>query len=147
MPWEAKMTIYRPLWFCPTLATSRATVVIVLHANHPRELDAATARSFACLKNAGLWLFNQAVLLRGVNDRASTLIDLCHGLFNQGVLPYYLHMLDRVEGTHHFEVNEETAQSIYRSMQAQLPGYLLPKLVREVPGSHSKDLIAIAPAI
>jgi len=121
-----------------TLSNSRARVILVTHANHPAELDTDTEHALACYRAAGLWLFNQAVLLRGVNDNHQVQIELAHALFEQGVLPYYLHLPDRVAGTHHFFVNLEAAQVIYRKMQAALPGYLLPKLVREEPGAQAK---------
>ena len=126
-----------------TLASiSDKQLVIVLHVNHPRELDADTQRALACLSAAGATLLNQSVLLKEVNDDAACQIELCKALFSQGVLPYYLHMPDRVTGTHHFFVDDHQAQEIYTVMQGQLPGYLLPKLVREVPGEQSKILVS-----
>ncbi len=125
------------------LASTRLRVVVVAHANHPRELDADTARAFACLaKVPGITLLNQSVLLRGVNDAAPTLCALSERLFEQGVLPYYLHMPDAVLGTHGFHVTEARARRIHDTMGESLPGYLLPKLVREEPGRAAKTVLA-----
>ena len=125
------------------LTSTRLRVVVVAHANHPRELDADTARAFACLGRVrGITLLNQSVLLRGVNDAASTLCALSERLFEQGVLPYYLHMPDAVLGTHGFHVTEARARRIHDAMGERLPGYLLPKLVREEPGRAAKTVLA-----
>ncbi len=120
------------------LAGSRLQTLIVIHANHPRELSPAVASALAEIKQAGMQLLNQSVLLRGVNDDAKTLIQLSERLFECGVLPYYLHLLDRVEGAAHFEVAEERARELYKAMQVSLPGYLVPKLVREEAGEEFK---------
>lgn len=112
--------------------------VVVIHANHPRELDADTRKACLALREAGATVLNQAVLLAGVNDTAATLIELSEALFECGVLPYYLHMLDRVQGAAHFEVDEPAALALHAQLTAKLPGYLVPKLVREVPGAVSK---------
>jgi len=85
---------------------------------------------------------NQAVLLRGVNDHADTLIALSKRLHDLGVVPYYLHLLDRVNGTAHFEVSEERGQALVTAMAQSLPGFLVPKLAREVPGRPYKTVIA-----
>ncbi len=113
-------------------------VVVVVHANHARELDASTAAAFAALREAGATLLNQAVLLRGVNDDADALAELSGTLFEQGVLPYYLHQLDRVAGAAHFEVGDDEARALHAALVARLPGYLVPKLVRELPGDVAK---------
>ena len=112
--------------------------VVVIHANHPSELDANVGAACARLREAGATLLNQSVLLRGVNDDAAVLADLSERLFACGVLPYYLHQLDRVRGTAHFEVPDARALALVGTLHAQLPGYLVPKLVREVPGEHAK---------
>lgn len=122
-----------------TLANSRLQVVLVLHSNHPRELDPELASGLAELSGIGVRLFNQAVLLRGVNDCVDTLAALCEGLFDMGVTPYYLHLLDPVKGAAHFEVAPAKAQQIHRQLQAQLPGFLVPKLVQEIPGEAGKS--------
>jgi len=114
-----------------------ATVVIV-HANHPHEIDAQVGGAFRRLRETGVTLLNQSVLLKGVNDDAGTLAALSERLFGFGVLPYYLHMLDKVSGTAHFEVDELHACHIMTALRDRLPGYLVPRLVREVPGAQSK---------
>jgi EF-P beta-lysylation protein EpmB len=112
--------------------------VVVVHANHPNELDAAVADACARLASTGATLLNQSVLLRGINDEADTLALLSERLFECGVLPYYLHQLDRVAGTAHFEVDDATARALAAELTARLPGYLVPRLVREIAGAASK---------
>jgi EF-P beta-lysylation protein EpmB len=112
--------------------------VVVLHANHPAELDASVGAACARLREAGATLLNQSVLLGGVNDDADVLAGLSERLFAFGVLPYYLHQLDRVRGTAHFEVPDARARRLVGTLRARLPGYLVPRLVREVPGEASK---------
>jgi EF-P beta-lysylation protein EpmB len=112
--------------------------IVVVHANHANELDASVARAAADLRSAGATLLNQSVLLRGVNDDADTLQALSERLFECGVLPYYLHQLDRVAGAAHFEVDDERARALVDGLAARLPGYLVPRLVREIPGAASK---------
>lgn len=112
--------------------------VVVIHANHARELDDATRQACADLRAAGATLLNQSVLLAGINDEVDALADLSETLFECGVLPYYLHVLDRVQGAAHFEVSEPDALRLHAELAARLPGYLVPKLVREVPGAASK---------
>ncbi len=121
------------------LGDSRLKIVLVVHANHPRELapDVTVAlRDFRPCCDA---LLNQSVLLRGVNDDADILAELSHRLFGAGVLPYYLHMLDKASGTAHFAVAEATASDIHRRLRALLPGYLVPRLVSEVSGEAAKS--------
>ena len=112
--------------------------VVVLHANHANEFDAAVDAACARLREAGATLLNQSVLLRGVNDDADTLAALSKRLFAAGVLPYYLHQLDRVQGAAHFEVDDARALALVDAVRQRLPGYLVPKLVREVEGDPSK---------
>jgi EF-P beta-lysylation protein EpmB len=112
--------------------------VIVLHANHANELDASVAHACARLRDAGATLLNQSVLLRGVNDDADALAALSERLFAIGVLPYYLHQLDRVAGVAHFEVPDDRARALVEAIRARLPGYLVPRLVREVAGEPGK---------
>jgi EF-P beta-lysylation protein EpmB len=116
-------------------------VVIVIHANHPNEIDSDVERAAGVLRASGASLFNQAVLLGGVNDSADTLAELSRRLADCGVVPYYLHVLDRVAGAAHFEVADERALKIMDELRARLPGYLVPRLVREVPGAPSKVVI------
>ncbi|MCW8919064.1 MAG: EF-P beta-lysylation protein EpmB [Gammaproteobacteria bacterium] len=112
--------------------------VVVTHANHAHELGEAQGAALTALKHAGVTLLNQSVLLRGVNDSVDTLHQLSERLFSHGVLPYYLHQLDRVSGAAHFEVSDERARALHRALQTTLPGYLVPRLVREVAGEKSK---------
>ena len=113
-------------------------VTVVVHANHPNEMDACVDAALARLRGTGAVLLNQAVLLRGVNDRVEVLAELSERLFDAGVLPYYLHQLDRVAGAAHFEVDEAHARRLHSALQSLLPGYLVPRLVREIPGASSK---------
>jgi EF-P beta-lysylation protein EpmB len=113
-------------------------VVMVVHANHPNEIDHEVKAAFRLLREAEVTLLNQSVLLRGINDSADVLALLSEALFDAGALPYYLHMLDRVNGTAHFEVEESRAREIARELAARLPGYLVPRLVREVAGADAK---------
>ena len=112
--------------------------VVVLHANHANELDASVDAACARLRAAGATVLNQSVLLRGINDDADTLAELSERLFAAGVLPYYLHQLDRVQGAAHFEVDDKRALALMEALRARLPGYLVPRLVREVGGDASK---------
>jgi len=111
---------------------------VVIHANHPAEFDASVDVALSALRDTGAHILNQAVLLRGVNDDANTLRQLCERGFEAGVLPYYLHQLDKVSGAAHFEVQDARAQALHAELLATLPGYLVPKLVREVAGDASK---------
>jgi EF-P beta-lysylation protein EpmB len=120
------------------LRATRLTPIIVVHANHPRELDGPVLAAIGRLVDAGVPVLNQAVLLRGVNDDVHTLADLCLELINSRVLPYYLHQLDRVAGAAHFEVSIERGREIMRQLRARLPGYAVPRYVCEVAGESSK---------
>jgi EF-P beta-lysylation protein EpmB len=123
---------------CALLGDARPKPVVVLHVNHANEINDSVRQACARLGRSGAVLFNQAVLLRGVNDDPGVLARLSEALFEAGVLPYYLHLLDRVQGAAHFEVPEAAAQSLYTALQARLPGYLVPRLVREVAGADHK---------
>jgi len=123
------------------LARTRLQKVVVLHVNHANEIDAHVADAIARLRATGATLLNQSVLLRHVNDSWQALTDLSERLFGCGVLPYYLHMLDRVQGAEHFEVDEYGAMKLMGEMAAHLPGYLVPRLVRELPGAPAKTLL------
>ena len=120
------------------LAATRLATVMVVHANHPAELDAAVAAALARLAAARVILLNQAVLLAGVNDSVAVLATLSERLVEIGVLPSYLHLLDRVQGTAHFEVSEDAAKCLHEALRARLPGYAVPRLAREVPGEPAK---------
>lgn len=113
-------------------------VAVVVHANHPNEIDAQVTGALGALRAAGATVLNQSVLLAGVNDDAGVLAGLSRCLYAAGALPYYLHLLDRVRGTAHFEVPEAVALELHARMRRQLPGYLVPRLVREIPGEASK---------
>lgn len=125
--------------FAAMLSTSRLRKIMVIHANHARELDDEVQDALRELSLNGFTLLNQTVLLKGINDDAQTLSDLSETLFEHGVLPYYLHMLDRARGTGHFEVRDDTARSLMEALRNRLPGYLVPRLVRETSGEPSKS--------
>ena len=124
--------------FTAWLATLPWPVAIVIHANHANEFDDEVDAAVARLRDAGATLLNQAVLLRGVNDSVDALADLSERSFAAGVLPYYLHQLDRVQGAAHFEVDDALALELHRGLMSRLSGYLVPKLVREVAGDTGK---------
>lgn len=126
------------------LAEYPAQVVMVVHANHANEVDATFAAAMARLRQGGVTLLNQSVLLAGVNDSVEALADLSQALFSTGVLPYYLHLLDRVAGAAHFEVDDGLARRLHQGLQGRMPGYLVPRLVREIPGERSKTLVVPA---
>ena len=113
-------------------------VAVVVHANHANEFDAGVDAAMGALRGAGATLLNQAVLLRGVNDAVDALAALSERAFAAGVLPYYLHQLDRVAGTAHFEVPDARARELHAALAARLSGYLVPRLVREIPGDTGK---------
>ena len=123
------------------LKNLRSQVWFVLHCNHPRELDTEVISRLQSLQKFGAVLLNQAVLLRGVNDSVETQKELCETLVDHGILPYYLHQLDRVKGAAHFEVPEEEGIQIMQELSSQLSGYAVPKYVREVAGEESKTPI------
>lgn len=129
--------------FLKILANSSQQVIIVIHSNHSNELSTEVIEACKLIKRTGCSLFNQSVLLKGVNDHADTLCQLSESLFAIGVTPYYLHLLDKAAGTSHFEVLEHQAVNLVRQMQKQLPGYMVPKLVKEVAGGSAKQSIAI----
>lgn len=112
--------------------------VVVLHINHPNEINPSLASACQLLRAAGVTLLNQAVLLAGINDTTQTLKALCEKSFAIGVLPYYLHLLDPVSGAAHFDMPLSKAQALHRDLSEQLPGYLVPKLVKEIAGQKSK---------
>ena len=120
------------------LTDSRLTPIVVVHANHPAEIDAAVAAALGRLVESSVPVLNQSVLLRGVNDDANVLAELCERLVDLRVMPYYLHQLDRVAGAAHFEVPEAEGLKIVAELKALLPGYAVPRYVREMPGAASK---------
>jgi EF-P beta-lysylation protein EpmB len=115
--------------------------VVVVHANHAREIDDSVRRAIAGLRAADTTVLNQTVLLRGINDRVADLVALSEALFAAGALPYYLHLLDRVAGAAHFDVPVDAAQRLAADLAARLPGYLVPRLVREDPGAPAKTVL------
>lgn len=121
--------------------SSRFQVVMVIHTNHANELRQDEQTKLQLLHHAGITLLNQSVLLKGVNDNAETLLTLSKRLFQCKTLPYYLHLLDPVKGAMHFDVSKEKALKIKTQMEAQLPGYLVPRLVQEIAGSKAKTAI------
>ncbi len=120
------------------LVHARPAVVVVIHCNHPNEIDADVERALGQLRRAGITLLNQSVLLAGINDDADCLTHLSERLFRCGVLPYYLHQLDPVRGAMHFQVPVEKGIRLVESLRARLPGYLVPRYVQEIPGRFSK---------
>lgn len=120
------------------LAATRLQRVMVLHINHAQEIDAAVVAACERLKQVGVTLLNQSVLLHGVNDDVDTLAALSERLFEAGILPYYLHVLDPVAGAAHFDVPDEEARELVAGLREVLPGFLMPRLVREIPGEASK---------
>lgn len=124
------------------LRSVRMPTVFVLHANHPHELSDDVRAACEKLRVSGATLLNQSVLLRGVNDNVDVLAELSRRLFDSGVLPYYLHVLDRVRGSSHFEIPETEARVIAGELAARLPGYLVPRLVREIYGAPAKVTLA-----
>ena len=125
---------------CELLAGGRLPTVLVTHINHGNEIDEILARAMAKLKNDGVTLLNQSVLLKGINDNAQVLKTLSDKLFQAGILPYYLHLLDKVEGAAHFHLEDQRALEIYRELQRITSGYLVPKLAREIANQPNKTL-------
>jgi EF-P beta-lysylation protein EpmB len=124
------------------LTQPRLTPIMVIHANHSRELDEEVALALKRLREAGVMLFNQAVLLRGVNDSVEAQADLSLRLIEMGVSPYYLHQLDRVRGAAHFEVPIARGREIMAELRRLLPGYAIPQYVQEQPGAPHKVVLA-----
>ncbi|VUD51678.1 L-lysine 2,3-aminomutase [Thalassocella blandensis] len=120
------------------LSQHRLQSVLVVHCNHAQEIDEEVSNALQAIAQAGITLLNQTVLLRGINDDANSLTTLSKRLFSARALPYYLHLLDKVNGASHFNVEESDAIDLHRQLLASLPGYLVPKLVKEVPDKPSK---------
>jgi EF-P beta-lysylation protein EpmB len=123
------------------LTGSRLKPIVVIHANHAREFDGFVVGAIDRLREAGIPLLNQSVLLRGINDSVEALEDLSKTLIDTGVIPYYLHLLDRTIGTHEFEVQQNEGKSLVSKLRTRLPGYAVPRLVREVFGGESKEVV------
>ena len=123
------------------LSSTRLHTSIVVHINHAQEIDQELGVALELLRKSGVTLLNQTVLLGGVNDSAQTLTELSETLYEHGVLPYYLHLLDPVQGSAHFDIEQSRAENIYRDLRRSLPGYLVPRLVRETAGEPYKTPI------
>ena len=120
------------------LSSINKQLIIVTHINHPNELDNDIFLYLKKLRLIGIPIFNQTVLLKNVNDTDTILLDLCNTLADNGIIPYYLHQLDKVIGTHNFEVAIEKGKQLHCHLEKKLSGYALPKYVQEVPGKYSK---------
>jgi len=126
------------------LTNTRLKATMVLHINHPNEINNDVMSAMSLLTDAKIPLFNQSVLLKGVNDKAKVLCQLSEDLFDIGIQPYYLHMFDKVQGVAHFDVDEQQAIALVKEMMASLPGFLMPKFVREIAGEANKTPINLA---
>jgi EF-P beta-lysylation protein EpmB len=139
---HSRLPIVIPDRITPTLLNAishnRLKTVMVVHCNHANEIDAAVAAAMTAMHQRDITLLNQTVLLAGVNDDATALANLSEKLFSAAVLPYYLHLLDKVQGAAHFDIPETLARGLLGEISSQLPGYLVPKLVREMAGATSK---------
>ncbi len=124
--------------FIRILEQFNGKVVFITHINHPNEISAFNQRAFNLLSQRGFQLLNQSVLLKGVNDEKSILSDLSYKLFDNNIIPYYLHSLDKVHGAAHFDLTVDQQCKIYKELRNSLPGYLVPKLVKEISGQLSK---------
>ena len=122
------------------LSNTKLKVVVVVHINHPNEIDDDVHLAIQLLRAAQIDVFNQSVLLKGINDSVQVLSELMHRVFEVGVVPYYLHLFDPVAGAHHYDLPETTALALWKKIQSQLPGYLVPRLVREVPHEPAKSI-------
>lgn len=126
---------------CQRLQQSRLQIIMVLHINHANEIDDALRDVCNRLKKANVTLLNQGVLLRDINDKAEILAELSRALFDTGILPYYLHVLDKVQGAAHFMVPDTEARDIMKGLMSLVSGYMVPKLTREIGGEPSKTLL------
>jgi EF-P beta-lysylation protein EpmB len=124
------------------LQSLQQTPVLVMHCNHPQEINGLVINAMQRLKKIGVMLLNQSVLLKGINDNVDTLVALSEALFSSGIQPYYLHILDKVQGVAHFDLALVKAKSLHRLLSKKLPGYLVPKLVQEIPGATAKTMIS-----
>lgn len=127
---------------CQRFLNSRLNIIVVTHINHANEIDAAVRTAMKQLSDHDVTLLNQSVLLKNVNDRAGILADLSNTLFSARILPYYLHLLDKVQGTAHFFVDDMTAFALMRDLSSRISGYLIPRLCREIAGENSKTILS-----
>lgn len=130
--------------FVQLLATTRLKPTVVFHINHANEIDEAVVAMASKLRDRHIPMFNQSVLLKNVNDTPEVLAQLSETLFDAGIQPYYLHLLDKVQGAAHFDLTEIEARQIVQQLMAILPGFLMPKLVREIAGEANKTPINLA---
>ncbi|AWK13785.1 EF-P beta-lysylation protein EpmB [Candidatus Fukatsuia symbiotica] len=123
---------------CQQFSDSNLQILMVTHINHANEIDQPLCDSMAQLKRAGVTLLNQSVLLRGINDTVIALVELSNALFDAGILPYYIHLLDKVQGAAHFMIDDNEARHLIKGLLSRVSGYLVPRLVREIGGAMSK---------
>lgn len=124
--------------FITWLQNVKFKTILVVHCNHPNEINSPVLQAMEALRKSGVTLLNQSVLLKGINDNVKTLITLSEVLFNAGIQPYYLHVLDKVQGAAHFDLEQTVAKELHWQMSQKLSGYLVPKLVSEQPGAPAK---------
>ncbi len=125
--------------FIQALNVFKGNRICVTHINHAQEIDCLNQEAFKKLRDSGIHLFNQSVLLKDINDNVETLKNLSYALISSGVIPYYLHRLDKIQGAAHFDIPEEKSCQLYRQLTTALPGYLLPRMVDEIAGEMSKS--------
>jgi len=139
---HSRLPVAMPSKFTPAMFNlfeqNGERMVFVAHTNHANELDSESKKIFQRLAECKITLLNQSVLLKGINSDAKTLAELSEKLFSQGVLPYYLHIPDKASGTSYFDVPISEAKTIFKELKELLPGYLVPRLVKEVRGKNSK---------
>lgn len=127
--------------FCKLLKKTRLKVVLVTHINHFNEINLELTKKIKKIKSLGISIFNQSVLLKGVNDKSSILAKLSISLFSIGIIPYYLHLLDKVEGSAHFYVSQKKALKIFDNLVTKISGYMVPKLVKDLPNTLNKKIL------
>lgn len=125
-------------------AQSRLQIIVVTHINHPNEIDNEVTRAVWQLKQSNVLVLNQSVMLKNINDNVEVLAQLSNKLFDSGILPYYIHLLDKVQGAAHFFVDDKTAKQLMKQLAEKVSGYLVPKLAREIGGEKSKRVLAVA---
>lgn len=125
-------------------AQSRLQIIVVTHINHPNEIDNEVTRAIWQLKQSNVLVLNQSVMLKNINDNVEVLAQLSNKLFDSGILPYYIHLLDKVQGAAHFFVDDKTAKQLMKQLAEKVSGYLVPKLAREIGGEKSKRVLAVA---
>ncbi|WP_339718307.1 EF-P beta-lysylation protein EpmB [Marinomonas primoryensis] len=143
---HSRLPVVIPARVCDDMLTwinkSRLDIVMVWHINHANEMDNELAQAAFKLKQAGVTLLNQGVLLKGINDTVDAQVNLSEAVFDAGILPYYMFTLDPVEGAAHFDISIEDAQRLMGKVAAELPGYLVPRLAKEIPGKPAKSVFA-----